>query len=153
MASRRSSGVAERATVGIVLVSVATLFWLSDQRRLTTFVVLGLFIPYLALVAPFRCGGYTRERRACRLIGNGWLLGCKYHRFDRLGRIFGRDRDRAAARYRSPDRSVHAAASAGLPRRRRAAGEPTRPRGFDVLTLAVSVGSMIAGWLALWIGP
>jgi hypothetical protein len=152
MASRRSSAVAERATVGIVLVIVATLFWMSDQRRLAIFVVLGLFVPYLAVVAPFRCGGYTRERRACRLIGNGWLIGCKYHGFDRLGRIVGRDRDRAAARYRHPDRSVRAAASAGLPRRR-TAGEPTRPRGFDLLSLAISVSSMIAGWLALWIGP
>jgi len=152
MASRQSSGVAERATVGIVLVIVATLFWMSDQRRLAIFVVLGLFVPYLAVVAPFRCGGYTRERRACRLIGNGWLMGCKYHRFARLGRIFGRDRDRAAARYRYPGRSVRATASAGLPRRQ-AAGEPTRPRGFDLLSLTVSVSSMVAGWLALWIGP
>jgi hypothetical protein len=152
MASRKSSGVAERATVGIVLVIVAALLWVSDQRRLAIFVVFGLFVPYLALAAPFRCGGYTRQRQACRLIGNGWLIGCRYHHFDRLGRIFGRDRDRAAARYRYPDRSVHATASAGLPRRQ-AAGEPTRPRGFDLLSLAISVSSMIAGWLALWIGP
>ncbi|MGW4943881.1 hypothetical protein ACWEOZ_20105 [Actinoplanes sp. NPDC004185] len=135
-----------------MLVIVAALLWFSDQRRLALFVVLGLFVPYLALVAPFRCGGYTRERRACRLIGNGWLIGCKYHRFDRLGRVFGRDRDRAAARYPNPDRSVRGAASAGLSGRR-PAGEPTRPRGFDLLSLAVSVMSMIAGWLALWIGP
>jgi len=36
---------------------------------------------------------------------------------------------------------------------RRAAGEPTRPRGIDLLSLAISVSSMVAGWLALWIGP
>lgn len=152
MARRRSSRVAERATVGIVLVIVATLLWMSSQRRLAIFVVLGLFVPYLALIAPFRCGGFTRERRACRLIGNGWLIGCKYHRFDRLGRVLGRDRDRAAARYRNSDPSIQVSASAGLPRRQ-AAGEPTRPRGFDLLSLGVSVSSMIAGWLALWIGP
>jgi hypothetical protein len=152
MGRRKSSGVAERATVGIALVIVAALFWISDQRRLAIFVVLALFVPYLAVIAPFRCGGYTRQRRACRLIGSGWLMGCKYHRFDRLGRIFGRDRDRAAARYRYPDPSVQATASAGLPRSQ-AAGQPTRPRGFDLLSLGVSVSSMIAGWLALWIGP
>jgi hypothetical protein len=135
-----------------VLVIVATLLWMSSQRRLAIFVVLGLFVPYLALIAPFRCGGFTRERRACRLIGNGWLIGCKYHRFDRLGRVLGRDRDRAAARYRNSDPSIQVSASAGLPRRQ-AAGEPTRPRGFDLLSLGVSVSSMIAGWLALWIGP
>jgi hypothetical protein len=146
--ARRSSGVAERATVGIALIVVAVLLWISAQRRLAIFVVLGLFIPYLAVVAPFRCGGYTRQRQACRLIGLGWLIGCKYHRFDRLGRIFGRDRDRAAARYPYPDRAIRATASVGLPGRQMA-GEPTRPRGFDMFSLAISVSSMIAGWLAL----
>ncbi|MEV6638449.1 hypothetical protein AB0M54_47840, partial [Actinoplanes sp. NPDC051470] len=29
----------------------------------------------------------------------------------------------------------------------------SRLRGFDMLSLAISVSSMIAGWLALWIGP
>nr|WP_296066367.1 hypothetical protein [uncultured Actinoplanes sp.] len=135
-----------------MLVILAVLFWISDQHRLAVFVVLGLFVPYLAVVAPFRCGGYTRQRQACRLVGNGWLIGCEYHRFDRVGRIFHRDRDRAAARYRSPGRPVQAAASVGLPRRQ-PAREPTRPRGFDILSLLVSVSSMIAGWLALWIGP
>jgi hypothetical protein len=150
MARGGNSGIAERATVGIVLVIVTALLWISDERSLAVFVLLGLFVPYLALVAPFRCGGFTRQRRACRLIGNGWLIGCRHHRFDRLGRIFGRDRDRAASRYR--DRSIQAAASGGLPRRQ-AAGEPTRPRGFDLLSLGVSLSSMVAGWLALWIGP
>jgi hypothetical protein len=152
MARRRSSGVAERATVGIVLVVLAVLFWFSGQRRFAIFVVLGLFVPYLAVVAPFRCGGYTRQRKACRLIGNGWLIGCMHHRFDRLGRILGRDRDRAAARYRQRDQPTGRAASVGVPRKQ-AAGEPTRLKGFDVLSFAVSVSSMIAGWLALWIGP
>jgi hypothetical protein len=152
MARRKSSGVTERATVGVVLVILATLFWYSDQRRLAIFVVLGLFVPYLAVVAPFRCGGYTRQRRACRYIGNGWLIGCMHHRFDRLSRVLGRDRDRAAARYRQPNKSDYGAGSAGIPRRQ-APGGPTRLKGFDVLSLAVSVSSMVAGWLALWIGP
>jgi hypothetical protein len=152
MARRKSSGVAERATVGIVLVLVAALFWLSDQHHLAIFVVLGLFVPYLAVVAPFKCGGYIRQRRACRLIGNGWLIGCMHHRFDRFGRIFGHDRDRAAARYPYPDQAVRGAASVGVPKRQ-AAGEPTRLKGFDILSLAVSLSSMVAGWLALWIGP
>jgi hypothetical protein len=103
------SKVAERASVGIVLVIVAVLLWFADQRRLAIFVALALFVPYLAIVAPFKCGGDTRQRQACRLIGCGLLLGCHHHRFDRLGKIFGHDRDRAAARYRYPDRSVQAA--------------------------------------------
>lgn len=148
----KASSVTERATVGVVLVVVAILLWFADQRRLALFVSLALFVPYLALVAPFRCGGYTRERRACRLIGSGLLLGCHHHRFDRLGRIFGHDRDRAAAKYRYPDRSLQAAPSAGFSARR-PVGEPTRLRGFDILSLVVGVSSMIAGWLALWIGP
>lgn len=148
----RSSKVAERSTVGIVLVIVAVLFWFSDQRRLAIFIALALFVPYLALVAPFKCGGYTRQQRACRLIGCGLLIGCHHHRFDRLGRIVGHDRDRAAARYGYRDRSVQATYSAGIPKKR-PAGEPTRLRGFDMLSLAISVSSMIAGWLALWIGP
>jgi hypothetical protein len=135
-----------------VLVIVAVLLWFADQRRLAIFVALALFVPYLAIVAPFKCGGDTRQRQSCRLIGCGLPLGCHHHRFDRLGRMLGHDRDRAAARYRYPDRSVQAASSAGLPARR-PAGEPTRLRGFDILSLAVSVSSMIAGWLALWIGP
>jgi hypothetical protein len=147
----RTSKVAERSTVGVVLVIVAALFWISDQRHLATFVVLALFVPYLALVAPFKCGGYTRQRQACRLIGNGLLLGCHHHRFDRIGRIFGHDRDTAAARYQYPDRSTRATASGGLPGRR-PVGEPSRPRGFDILSLLVSVSSMIAGWLALFYG-
>jgi hypothetical protein len=113
---------------------------------------LALFVPYIALIAPFKCGGYTRQRRACRLIGSGLLIGCHHHRFDRLGRIFGQDRDRAASRYRNPDQSIQATPSAGIPERR-PAGELTRLRAFDVLSLTVSVSSMIAGWLALWIGP
>ncbi|MEV7624666.1 hypothetical protein [Actinoplanes sp. NPDC089786] len=148
----KSSKVAERATIGIVLVIVAVLLWFADQRRLATFVALALFVPYLALIAPFKCGGYTRQRQACRLIGSGLLLGCHHHRFDRIGRIFGHDRDRAAARYRYPDRSVQAASSTGIPGKR-PSGEPSRLRGFDMLSLAISVSSMIAGWLALWIGP
>lgn len=148
----KSSKVAERATVGIVLLIVAVLLWFANQRRLAIFVALALFVPYLALIAPFKCGGYTRQRQACRLIGCGLLLGCHHHRFDRIGRIFGHDRDRAAARYRYADRSVQAASSAGIPSRR-PAGEPSRLRSFDMLSLAISVSSMIAGWLALWIGP
>jgi hypothetical protein len=151
MASR-SSKVAERATVGVVLVAFSILFWISDEHRLAIFVALALFVPYLAVVAPFKCGGYTRQRRACRLIGNGLLIGCKYHRFDRLGRIFGYDRDRAAARHPSPDQSIQVNAAEGLPVRR-PAGPPTRLRGFDMLSLVISVSSMIAGWLALFIGP
>lgn len=85
---------------------MAALFWFSDQRRLAIFVALALFVPYMALIAPFKCGGYTRQRRACRLIGSGLLIGCHHHRFDRLGRISGHDRDRAAARYRDPDQSI-----------------------------------------------
>ncbi len=130
--------------------ALAALFWFSDQRPLAFFVVLALFVPYLALLAPFRCGGYTRQRRACRLIGLGMLIGCQYHRFDRIGRIIGHDRDRAAARY--PDPSVRATASGPLPGRQ-PVGAPTRPRGFDILTLMVAVSSMIAGWLALFFGP
>jgi hypothetical protein len=148
----RSSKVTERATVGIVLIIVAVLLWFGDQRRLAIFVALALFVPYLALVAPFKCGGYTRQRQACRLLGCGLLLGCHHHRFDRLGRVLGHDRDRAAARYRRPGRPVQAAASGGIPARH-PVGEPTRLRGFDMLSLAISVSSMIAGWLALWIGP
>jgi hypothetical protein len=152
MGRSRSSGVSERATVGIVLVLLSALLWFSDERRLAAFVVLGLFVPYLAVVAPFRCGGYTRERRACRKIGNGWLIGCKYHRFDRVARIFGHDRDRAAGRCRHPDRRIQATPSAGLSRAR-AGGEPSRPRGFDIVSLTVSLSSMVAGWLALWFDP
>ncbi len=148
----RSSRDAERATVGFVLVLSAVLFWFSDQRRIAIFTALALFMPYLALVAPFRCGGYTRQRRACRRIGAGLLIGCHHHRFDRLARIAGHDRDRAAAGYRSPDRSVQATSSAGIPERQ-PAGEPTRLRSFDMLSLALSASSMVAGWLALWIGP
>jgi hypothetical protein len=150
--ARMSSKVGERATVGVVLVILSALLWISDERRLAIFVALGLFVPYLAVVAPFKCGGYTRQRQACRLIGNGLLIGCKHHRFDRIGRIFGHDRDRAAARYPSPDRSIQATAAEGLAARR-PAGPPTRLRAFDILSLAISVSSMFAGWLALWIGP
>ena len=88
----------------------------------------------------------------CRLIGLGFLIGCKYHRFDRLARVFGRDRDRAAARYQPPDRSGGAMRAAAVPGGR-PAGSPTRLRGFDRLSLAVSVSSMIAGWLTLFFGP
>ena len=150
--ARRSSKVGGLATAGVVLVILSALLWISDEHRLATFVALGLFVPYLAVVAPFKCGGYTRQRRACRLIGNGLLIGCQHHRFDRIGRIFGHDRDRAAARHPSPDRSVLATAAEGLAVRR-PAGSPTRLRAFDMLSLAVGVSSMIAGWLALWIGP
>jgi hypothetical protein len=150
--ARKSSKVAGRAIGGFVPAILAVLFWISDQRRLAVFVALAIFVPYLAFIAPFRCGGYTRQRQACRNIGLGLLIGCYRHRFDRLGRVFGHDRDRRAARYGYPDKSVRAAASTGLPRRQ-PLGEPTRPRGFDALSLAVSVSSMIAGWLALWIGP
>jgi hypothetical protein len=149
----RQSKIAGRATGGFVLAILAALFWISDQHRLAIFVALAMFVPYLVFLAPFKCGGYTRQRQACRNIGLGLLIGCYRHRFDRLGRIFGHDRDQAAARYRYPDRSVRGAASAGLPGRRVTAGEPTRPRGFDILSLTVSVSSMIAGWLALWFGP
>ena len=112
---------------------------------------MALFVPYLALVAPFKCGGYTRQRKACRLIGCGLLIGCRHHRFDRMGRIFGHDRDKAAAQYQYPDQPVNAAPSGGIPTK--PAGEPTRLRGVDMVSLAVSLSSMIAGWLALWIGP
>ncbi|MGN9907422.1 hypothetical protein ACTMTJ_07670 [Phytohabitans sp. LJ34] len=147
----RKSKVAERVTVGIVLVALVLLFWVSDQRRLAIFVALALFVPYLALVAPFKCGGYTRQRKACRLIGCGLLIGCRHHRFDRIGRIFGHDRDQAATTYEYPDQPVHAAQSGGIPTT--PAGQPTRLRAFDMLSLAVGASSMIAGWLALWIGP
>jgi hypothetical protein len=152
MARRRSSRTGELATVGIVLLVVAALLWVSDERRLAIFVALGLFVPYLTALAPFKCGGYTRQRQACRRIGKGFLIGCSYHRFDRIGRIFGHDRDRAARRYPSPDSGVQAARSAGLAASR-SPGQPTRLRAFDVLSLMISVSSMIAGWLALWIGP
>ena len=135
-----------------MLAALSPLFWISDEHRVAWFVALGLFVPYLLVIAPFRCGGYTRTRRACRLSGRGLIIGCPYHRLDRLGRIFGHDRDRAAARYRTPDSTIHAAGSVGLPVSR-PAGQPTRPRAFDVLTLAVGVSSMIAGWLALFIDP
>ena len=149
--ARKSSKVGERATVGLVLVVLAALLWYSGERRLAIFVALALFIPYLAVVAPFKCGGYTRQRQACRLIGRGWLIGCHQHRFDRIARIFGHDRDRRAARYSSPPgRPVRATASAGLPVSR-PAGPLTRPKAFDMVSLAVSVSSMIAGWLALFV--
>lgn len=148
----RSSKTGARATFGIVLVVLSALLWYSDQRRVALFIALFFFVPYLVFFAPFKCGGYTRQRQACRNIGLGLLIGCYRHRFDRLGRIFGYDRDRAATRYRYPDRSVRATASGGLPGMR-PAGEPTRPRGFDILSLLVSVSSMVAGWLALFYGP
>lgn len=134
--------------LGLVLLGLVALLWISDERRLAAFVLLGLFVPYLAVLAPFKCGGYTRRGHACRRIGTGLLIGCSYHRFDRLGRIFGHDRDRAAAQHRQADRSVAATASVGLAGGR-SAGAPTRPRAFDIASFAVAVSSMIAGWLAL----
>jgi hypothetical protein len=148
----RSSRAAERATGGFVLLIVAVLFWLSNERRLAIFVALALFVPYVAVIAPFKCGGYTRQRQACRLIGCGLLIGCHHHRFDRLGRIFGHDRDRSAGRYRYPEPRAGGMPSAGMPEKR-SAGEPTRLKAFDVLSFVISLAGMIAGWLALWIGP
>jgi hypothetical protein len=150
--ARKSSSAGGRVVGGMVLATLAALFWVSDQRKLAIFVALALFVPYLAVIAPFRCGGYTRQRQACRLVGYGLLIGCHHHRFDRLGRLFGHDRDTAAGRYSAPDSSTNAAASGGLSGRR-PTGPPSRPRAFDMLSLAVSLSSMVAGWLALWIGP
>jgi hypothetical protein len=54
-----SSTISERATVGIVLVVTTILVMVSNQRRLAAFVVLACLVPYIGLVAPFKCGGYT----------------------------------------------------------------------------------------------
>ena len=98
-------------------------------------------------------------RRWLAELGREGALDRAFQQLEHGGLIEGCDdegafghRDRAAARYRYPDRGVGGAASAGLPGPR-TAGEPTRLRAFDVLSLAVSVSSMVAGWLALWIGP
>jgi hypothetical protein len=129
------------------------LLWYSDERRLALFTGLALFLPYVTVIAPFRCGGFTRRDQSCRLPGWGLLVGCGYHRVDRLARIFGRDRDRRAVRYHARQGPVLAAASGGIPRRVTTAGQPTRPRVFDVLTLALTGLGTVAGWLALIVNP
>jgi hypothetical protein len=109
--------------------------------------------PYVAVVAPFRCGGSTRRGQTCRLVGWGLLVGCSYHRFDRLARVFGQDRGRRASRYQAQQGPVLAAASGGIPRPVTTAGGPTRPRAFDLLTLALTGLGTVAGWLALFVNP
>jgi len=138
---------------GFAMAAATVLLWYSDERQLALFTGLALFLPYVAVIAPFRCGGFTRQARSCRLVGWGLLIGCSYHRFDRLARIFGRDRDRRAARYHARQGPVLAAASGGIPRPATTAGQPTRPRVFDVLTFALTGLGTVAGWLALFVNP
>ncbi len=129
------------------------ILWISDERRIAVFITLAIFLPYLAVVAPLRCGGRTRAGLACRNDGYGWLIGCRHHRSDRLARIFGQDRDRrAASRFQPPRGPVAATGSVGLPTAR-SYGEPTRPRAIDMLTFAITALGTVAGWLALFIGP
>lgn len=140
--------------VGAAMAAATVLLWWSDERRLSLFTGLALFLPYVAVIAPFRCGGYTRRGKSCRHVGWGLLVGCSYHRFDRLSRIFGHDRDRRAAKYHQARQGeVLAAASGGIPRPLTAAGQPTRPRVFDLLTFAMTALGTVAGWLALIIDP
>lgn len=146
MGRRRKVTAEERASLGVAIVAVAGLLWHSDERRGAVLTVLAVLVPYLALLAPFECGGYrTAERRVCRDRGFGLFLGCSMHRFDRLGRLIDRDSDPARAA-NGETRLVPTAEPARTP-----AGAPvaTRPRRLDLTMFCLAALATIAGWLAM----
>lgn len=66
---------------------LACLLASADHVDLAVFVLLTLFVPYLAFLAPFRCRELTRLGGACRRTRRGWLIGCHDHSTLRLRRI------------------------------------------------------------------
>jgi hypothetical protein len=86
MAKRTTSG--ERGVIGLVIAVAIGLLIFAHQPRMALFAALTVFVPYLAFVAPFRCRELTRRNEACTFSRWGWFLGCGFHRWHRLRRVF-----------------------------------------------------------------
>lgn len=148
MAPRKTTA-GERATIGFVIVLASALFWISGERRIVAFILLAIFLPYLAVVAPFKCGGYrVRDGVPCTNNGYGLLVGCNWHRLDRLRRVFA-GTPTARRRLLAPDPPR---ATGRTPSTTAMIAEPSRLRAVDMISLAVSILGTLAGWLAV-IGP
>lgn len=144
MAGRKRSGAnAARWAPVPFLTLLAALLFASDQPSLGLFVLLAMLVPYLALLAPLRCRGYTRKGPRCRNAGVGLFVGCHYHRFDYLARILTRDR---------PVRRARPAEASGA---RSGAIPPAEPGvrvtrvAYDLAMLVIAAVSALAGVLAL----
>lgn len=87
MARRGSSG-GRRFVLGVILVVAVWLFYGAGQPETAWFVLLTLFVPYLAFFVPLPCRERTRHDKPCSMTRYGWLIGCEYHRWRRILRIF-----------------------------------------------------------------
>ena len=146
---RRTKQSGGRWSVGGLIATLAALFWVAEERDVAIFFSL-LGLPYLAFYAPVKCGGYRSDGQPCGNNGYGLLIGCGWHTFQRIRRIFGMER-----KARRPGRAIGATGSArsgGIPPRV-AAGEPTRSRASDTITLLATIVGSTAGVLALFIDP
>jgi hypothetical protein len=145
MGRRDKITAGQRLAFGITVALVVALCFYSGEPGVGLFVILAIFVPYLAVAAPFRCRtAVRRDGSPCRRPGMGLLFGCHDHRFQRFQRSFHRGQ--------LVPRPVREA------RRRGAHSGPIPPVGAtqparDRLAFAVAVVSMLAGVAALFIDP
>lgn len=142
----------QRLAFGFAIAGVAAVFFTSDQPDLGWFTLGAIFLPYLAFVAPIRCGTpRSRDGRPCRNNGYGFLVGCNSHRLDRVRRIFRRA-EPVQPRRSTTTRSTSAAMSGGIPGP--AAGTVSfRRKIFDTSAFVMTALGTVAGWLALFVSP
>lgn len=123
------------------------MFFAGNQARYGWFTVLAALLPYIAFVAPFRCGEpIRRDGSPCLNAGWGVLIGCHTHRLAKMRRVFSR-----TTGPRSPQpaqvRRVRSHST-------RSAAEPPNSglarKVYEGITLAMTILGTIAGWVALF---
>jgi hypothetical protein len=142
----------QRLTFGFAIAGVAAVLFTSDQPNLAWFTLGAIFLPYLAFIAPIRCGTpRSRDSHPCRNNGHGFLVGCTSHRLDRVRRIFRRA-EPLQPRRTTATQSPPVAMSGGIP------GPTTgtvslRRKIFDTVAFVMTTLGTVAGWLALFMSP
>jgi hypothetical protein len=135
----------ERLAFGGFVVALTALFFVIDQPRYGWFTVLAILLPYLAFVAPFRCGEpVRRDNSPCRNAGYGVLIGCHTHRLYKVQRIFGRRSQTSGARPRRARQPSALPAAPATPPSIALDGRP-RPVGAALLVWGHHLSS---GWWA-----
>ncbi|MGH3647565.1 MAG: hypothetical protein ACRDTM_10375 [Micromonosporaceae bacterium] len=154
--ARKRSTVGGRLGLGAALLALAWLFHLGGRPSLSWFILLTLFVPYLVCVVPLPCRERTQQGGPCSFSRWGWLIGCGYHRWRRILRIFsaasaGRARPdvrplgarsepaTSGSRHRNRVRAARAVEVVSLP--------PNGPgrRVYDAIILATAIVSAVAG--------
>jgi hypothetical protein len=155
MAKRTTSG--ERGVVGLVIVVSIGFLIYARLWRLALFDALAVFVPYLAFIAPFRCRETTRQYKACTFSRWGWFLGCGFHRWHRLRRVFSTLTGGRVSPEAQPLGQV-AMASTPIPSRRPTPRQAMGPTGiasprrtmYDRVMLATAIISAATGVITLW---